>query len=246
MQCFRIEFLKGEGIMMVAIPIILVLFVVVFGWSILMVAGIVLRRKGKRSGRVLVWISSIWLFCLVTGGIVLGVAIRRLTRGYGSQIEEFDPGRYEGSVGTIEVPAKSRVKLMLSQKGGENKRIMFKSENGEFTVPDGEYTLGWYEFEAKSENGAVWRVFGFALSDEQAIEIKPGGRHVLAIGKPLQAEILLKDEDSGGLGLDIKICDKAGRKFTFTRKDSSGRSNPGFKAMNESGETVWQGDFQYG
>jgi len=226
------------------IPMIFLLFLFGFGWAFFLITGIVLRRKGRKSGKVMLWVGSIWLFCVVAGAVVAGVAIYHLMAGSRYEVEEFDSVKYDGPTGLVSIACKNAAQLEMKQSG-EKKRWKFSSENGEFSVPAGVYELGWYNIEAVSESGAKWRAFGYRRWGNAEIEVKEGATVSLELGPPFRAVVEIGEVESGKLNLGMEITDRYGCSISFSQMDYSARKTPGFKALDESGAVVWSGSFAY-
>lgn len=134
--------------------ILMVMAILLLGWLLPLITGIV-RLKKKTGGKTRLVIGSVWAILAVI--LIAGIT------GYGKKIardfnpEEFNPSEYTGSLGQVKITHKGESSLTLYDTAG-NKRIRFESSDGIFNVPPGNYAfLSWKAAVTVSDAvGAKW------------------------------------------------------------------------------------------
>lgn len=112
---------------------------VFLGWLFPLVSGIVRMRRNKAGGKGRLVFGGIWGILAFFLASYAFTAARSVYKQY--QAEDFNPGAYQqGDLGTVTLPFKGESSLVLYEATG-GKQIRFKTSDGLFQVPAGEYRL---------------------------------------------------------------------------------------------------------
>ena len=218
-------------------------FVILLGWIPLLIIGIVRirRRKKKPSGIVMTVIGGVWVLCLLSITVVVFHSYSQLMKY--TEVEDFDPEQCEEAVGSIVLPYKGKSTLVLRDNKNV-KGMRLRTEDGVMVVPEGTYDLEKYQLVKEDESGVEWVASGYLYSLGE-ISVEAGSSRELEIGSPFTAKVLVREKKSGEAVFDLKLTGRSGVEYTIARV-GKGSKAPGFQVVDESGNVLWHGKFEYG
>ena len=111
---------------------------IVLGWLFPLISGIVRIRKRTGGKKRLIW-GGVWGVLALLFIIYSSILAKSIQKQY--QAEDFNPAAYqEGNLGKITLPFKGESSITLRDQKSE-KQIRFKTSDGFFQAPPGEYSL---------------------------------------------------------------------------------------------------------
>jgi len=220
---------------------------VLLGWLVPLVVGIVRSRRGK-GGVGCIVLGGVWGFlalCLL--GFVCFVWFSFSQARTAWQPQTFDPAVHTGALGRIEFPHGGDAVLTL-QHGGTpdgSAYLQLNATDGVAVAPAGELSIWSCDLKHKDADGNTWQASCYNPKGESGkLTVPTNGVACVALGPPLEARIKTRAMAEGKRSFDLKITGPHGNKFSV-RAEGHGRA-PGFEVLNAAGETVWTGKFAYG
>jgi hypothetical protein len=119
----------------------------------------------------------------------------------------------------------------------------------DLTVPAGTYQLVQCGFEAKNDNGQIWRIVDRGQLNELSVKVEANRRTSLAFGPPLVAEVFVTQRASRSFQFDLAVTGQGGGKYSARDLERVGEEAPPapvFAIRDENDEIVATGRFQYG
>lgn len=238
--------------MLASIIGILLMAVVLLGWVIPLLAGILAWRRGQRSlGRVMVGVSAAWgLLCLV----LVGWPLLHLGEGdHQGRRETFNPANHKGPVGKIMIPYQGSAKLTLrpavspGQKAKTKPgRLVLNTTDGTFIAPAGNYRLSEIEFTAPDAQGKNWEARApFYERQNKDLVVSADQTVQLEAGPPFKVTVPVLDISGDMVVLDYDVRGRGGDGFTLSHPDQLGNP-PQFEVVNAKGQVVWSDKFEFG
>jgi hypothetical protein len=212
------------------------------GWIWPLAAGIIKTRKGDKSVALIV-IGSIWGALAIPAMIFAGFAafmFFQFSESYQSQ--EFNIEEYEGTTATLVSSYKGESQLTASSSHDE-KRYIFKSTNGTFTLPATVIKPQSYDITQKCEDGKIWTASWsfhtskghpeFDLENNSSLEIKKG--------PPINVKVTRKDGQEEKQVLNLEITDSEGAKVSLQSSIP-----PNVEILDADRNVVWTHKLEYG
>lgn len=221
------------------------LVVVLLGWLVPLIFGIV-RSRGNKGGIGCIVLGGVWGFLAICLFVLIGISwfsFSRVRKAWDPK--DFDAASYEGALGRIEATPGDNATLVL-QGGADGAYVRVLITNGIAAAPSGSFSIWSYELERKDESGSTWRASAQnPKGDSGKLNIPTNGVARLTLGPPFEARVTTRAQAEGNRSFDLKIAGSSSNAFTVT--SSGGRSKPpGFEVVNATGVTVWSGNFAYG
>lgn len=114
-------------------------------------------------------------------------------------------------------------------------------------VPVGEYRLAECSFESITDDGVKWRICGRGTAKQKPLTVAKGKKAILEAGPPLQTSISCqKQGDQREFGLRIEGCGKEVYSAGSFLKNGESTPEPRIKIVDNKGNTVAEGKFEYG
>ena len=228
----------------IAVPALGLLVVVLLGWLLPLVVGIVRTVRGQRSTGLIVFGGAWGLFGAAGLGLLFVGALAFRTANRPTRTEVFDPATYEGPTGTIVVPFTARTQLsVIGQQSAVRQQLT--ATGGSLIAPAGSLTVRSVDLTAADDSGAQWSASCF-FRRQQQLNLAEGETQELKIGPPFTAKVIAKKTSDDMCTFDLKVTGTGGNGFTIRQLGSAANKAPAFEVLNKDGEVVWQGDFKYG
>ena len=217
---------------------------ILLGWLLPLVAGMRLRRRGRKTGRILVWLGAVW-GVLALAFVGWGVWML-LTCGF--MPKRFNPATYRGAVGTVVFPYGGKGDVIFGHSESNSvlaKTTLWKAAvtNGIATLPAGRIAGMTASFPVTNASGNVagqltW--INTATYGELALE--SGGRHEFAGGFPLTASMRVEKGRGGDGQYDVMfwVSDRAGNFVSLYGRNGN-LPNVAFEATTPDGTCFWRG-----
>ncbi|MBI5777934.1 MAG: hypothetical protein HZA49_00565 [Planctomycetes bacterium] len=208
--------------------------------SIIMgIISLIMIRKSKGMLRGKGWAISGLLMGLIPllliGGLIIYGFVMAASASRSYSAKPFDPSQYKGATGSIVLPYKGESVLTLYGKG---ESIRLTTADGTIKTPVGDYTVSSYEASGQDEKNTKWTASSYPRSSR--VVVKDGTPAHLAIGPPFMASVDVKSGPGNQVSMTFNLKDNAGNSFTIYN------SEPSFQVISQSGDTLWQGKFQFG
>lgn len=225
---------------LLGIALLLVMFVVAFGWIGLIILGIVKTRHGQKSvGTALTVTGSIW--GLVAIGLLGFIVVSILREMKYSNPKPFDIKNYKGPTGKI-VTTYHGDSTLVVRDTSHSKLWELRSTDGTFIAPAG--SLDIESFRAiKIVQGHAWTASGKFGARDKTITLGKGVSANIKIGPPLTASISEPKVSGDKATMTLTLQDAEKHDFSLT---GGTNDNPSFVVLDKSGKTVWKGSFEYG
>ena len=215
------------------------------GWIAPLITGIVRLRRGK-GGKVLIGIGAAWFLVLV--GMVGFAARTYFVYQQRYSVAEFNPAKFKGETGTVELPYPGAGTLRFEQalQGADaEKRWSVTASNGVVVVPAGKLTVSYLNVSLAGDKGETLGWLSGSIAPENVtFTLEPNGRHKIPGGFPLTASVAA-EKRGDQLSLDFKMVDTAGNKVAWNAAGAD-RKPPAFEAVSPDGKSFWRDDFEYG
>ena len=216
------------------------------GWIVPLVMGIVRLRRKMPGGVAATAAGAVWGLLSISV-IAIGIAFYAFAQrqeAVATKVEAYDASQDQGSKGSIVLPFKGRSTLELIGEGG--KMVRLSTQDGTIAAPAGTFRPVSYEAIGKSEDGNEWAAT-CTLSSRSlgTLTVAEGSSQYLRVGPPFTASVSVKTKGQNEATLDLKLVGVDGNQYTIMRRDGRGEP-PAFQVIALSGETLWQGKFEYG
>jgi len=222
---------------------VLVAAVLLLGWLVPLIAGLVMmRRRQQPAGVVLTVIGAVWG---VLGLLILGLSIFAYTQfPKATKLETFDPAHYAGRMGTVNVPYKGEGSLTISERG-KARRLKLTTTNGAFRLPAGSYQLLQYEAVGRDRANTKWTASAGLSGRTSTLTVAGDSTQDLDVGPPLKAKVAAQTRSGNMASLDLKLTGRGGDQYMLS-KGTGGGGAPRFQVLSPTGQVLWQGQFAYG
>jgi hypothetical protein len=218
---------------------LIIVLVLLIGWTVPLIIGIVKLRRGSRTtGIILTVLGGGWGLVAV---LLVAVGIfGYMTAMKAGRTEHFNPDSYKGAIGRIVSKCPSPSHLVV-QYPSLKKNLELKSKEGIFIAPVGDCLLESYRLESKDSEGKEWTASGILAGELIKVDSKIEAN--VEIGPPFTASVTARDLGKKVI-FTLIFTDCKGRSATV-RKPPTERA-PSFALLDKTGQTLWQGSFEYG
>lgn len=215
------------------------LILLVFLWIPFLFLGIKRLKQGyKGSGLFFTIVSGLWGLAAIPLSIMLVIGALIYYSAKNFETKNFDAAEYKGETGICAIAWNKKAEAVFT-KG--NERLRFKTANGQFKMPVGDW---------KSRNFILYdvagdkRIWNMAVYISKKIKIVPNKKENLDIGGELKAKIDVKHAAGRMINLALVLSDNFNNRVSVW--GGSRREKTGFQLLNKNGEAVFQGNFKYG
>ena len=156
-------------------------------------------------------------------------------------VKEFDPSAHKGATAVIAFPQKFDGELLVSDFKSPAV-LSARCSGGKATVPAGRIQLLEYAAKKAGARNEPWEARG---SIARWVTLQPDATCEVEAGPPFQTAIRVSKSSSGADILSLSLTDAGGKNVAFL-KSSVRVSPPGFEILNEAGQAVFTGKFEYG
>lgn len=228
---------------LLSVGILGLLAVLLFGWIVPLVIGIV-RRHSKRGGGVLLIIGGVWGVIGISLMVLMAVAIVNLVRtAQSDHAEEFSAATYPGPTGWAGVSWPGEFKITLAGTGERSVPLRVQGSNGAAVAPAGTSTLTAVEFTESAANGE-WSASA-RFRKGRSVTIEAGATNPIPAALPLIASIEPEPVCGTNVVFNFRLVDNQGDSWQI-RESGPGARAPGFEVRGPDDVVLWRGDFQYG
>jgi hypothetical protein len=214
------------------------LTLLLFLWIPFLLLGIKrLKRGDKVSGIFFTAIAGIWGLIAIPLGIILLISSLIYFTSKKYEARNFESETYKGKTGTLSINWNKPAEALLRQG---NKNFRFKSDNGLFVVPVGDWKLYRLQYRDNDSMNKEWLL---AIDMAQKLSIKDGQISTIKNSLPLSAKIHVARQSGHFVRLSFLMTD---RNMNRAHIWGPYTDAAGFQILNKQGNVVFKGKFKYG
>jgi hypothetical protein len=225
------------------IPILLLFALFSLGWIVLLVIGIVRRRRQLPGGLVMIILGGLWGVPAIGVIALASFAFYQVSAYEPITVKPFDAATYAGETGTIMLNYAGDATLQVGTTNA-NEHLALSGSGGVITAPAG--VLSPSRFEGKREGrGGTWEVSAYlGRGNSKTITVASDMPVAFEAGPPLSASIKVKQKANRQVSLDFELKGRDAQRYTITGPKR--QQTPRFEIRDGQGEIVLSGAFAYG
>ena len=234
---------------LVGIGIMMLIWMLLFGWIAPLTTGLALRRDSPRRSKPWLMTAAIWggISVLLVAGLLTFAFIQESVSGVRSRVRAearaFDAQAHPGPTVALPVPDGMRGSMTVRAEAPDSPVWTVESESGALRVPEGAMRIHEMSVARTGEDGVEWRL---ASGWYEPVEWDPRRDALPWMGVFRVGMEVTMSPFSDEVRADLQFADAAGRLYELESPCGRPETAQGLELIDGRGETVWSGRFSFG